>query len=61
MLSPAWLATVVQVPAETYVMTKPETVQMLGVELVSVTGRVELAVGATVRLPSLRFAFDGCV
>ena len=45
---PGWVAVIEQVPAVRSVMTKPSTVQMAVVVEVSVTGRPELAVGATV-------------
>jgi hypothetical protein len=40
----------VQVPVVRNVITKPETVHTLGVELVRVTARFDDAVGATVRV-----------
>ena len=45
---PAWLATVVHVPVVRNVITKPDTVHTFVVELVKVTFRPEVAVGATV-------------
>ena len=52
-------AVVVQVPVETKVITKPETVQTLGVLEVSVTVKPESAVGATVSVPVLSSWFAG--
>jgi hypothetical protein len=45
---PAWLASIVQVPAETIVTVDPETVQTLVVRVLKVTTSPELAVADTV-------------
>ncbi len=55
---PAWDATVVQVPAETKVITKPLTVHTPVVELAKETASPELDVGVTVTEPELIFWVD---
>jgi hypothetical protein len=50
---PAWLASIVQVPAATIVTVDPETVQTLVVRVLNVTANPELAVADTVNGGSL--------
>ena len=51
MALPAWLAAIVQVPAATPVTVEPETVQMVVVSELNVTGSPELAVALSVPVP----------
>ena len=51
MLSPAWFAAMVQVPAACPVTVFPLTVQTLGVEELKLTGSPEDAVALTVVVP----------
>ena len=56
---PAWLAVIVQVPAASRLIERPDGLQMAGVFDVSVTGSPELAVAVTARGDWASVAFGG--
>lgn len=55
---PAWLAAMVHIPAATLVTIFPLTVQVVGVMLLKLTGRPEVAVAETILVPPTVIVVD---